>query len=148
MAWSDVLKPNGRNKIRINLWFIVVAMFMVAEKEIEFFEGINNAHYEAIDADTPLARIEADNKYTHNIIGATAFGILFTLLGGIAIRLVDEKPQPGPTVPLEVHQRALDLMDNHRSDLAKIAHGNVLSSAAIGRLEKTADNLESGNENE
>ena len=139
---KTIFAVNGGNRIRWNLWFIVIAMLWTASKEIEFFRGINDAHYAAVEAETTLAKIEADSKYTHNIIGATAFGILFTLLGGIAIRLVDEKPQPGPTVPLEVHQQVLENNALHTEHLAKIAHGMAYIPGVVEKVRTVADNLE------
>ena len=141
------MADNGRLKIRPNLVIAQITLVLLCGMGVALSVLVWLLMRDMNAAQT----IGEVKQYSEQIIklilvGGGSLGVGLTIIGGLIFKLSDEKAPAGPTVPLEVHQQALENNAKHTDHLANIAQGMAYIPGVVEKVRTVADKLEKENE--
>lgn len=106
------MKPeNPMMRLKPNLIIVIGALVALAFIGRDLYGSIIDAMSALTSAETPVASLEAMNTLLLHLLGATLLVPIVTTLGGMGIKLLDEKPEHQRTVPAETHERLVDKIE-------------------------------------
>ena len=134
MSWLTInrsQKPSGRSPFRINLFYVVVSLMILAWFSLVLYEHIGELVTTFADATTAEATKKAGfSLITHIVSGSNLIGPIIAGLIVIAIKLLDEKPAE-ETVPAAVLKMQIEANERQTQ-----AFERMLSVAMTGSIEE------------
>ena len=106
-------------QVKTNLVFVLLALCFLAWLGRDIYHLIVEVVQSLNAAETRADFLEATNALLLHLLAGTLILPFITVVGGMGIRLLDEKPEQHPTVPADTHDKAVDQLAaalNHRMD--------------------------------
>ena len=129
--------PRLANPLKPNLLAVLLALCWLAWLGKDLYDGIIGAMQALTNApESPTAHLEAMNTLLLHLVGASVFMPIIAGLVAFGVKLLDEKPEPQPTVPATTHEAALRRLGTGVTMPSQAVDALKGAEASVGQLEK------------